>query len=83
MKAYGGVDVYIHIFLISVVAGGEWPASLSGHFTPGNHWTGDWVDSRVGLDDLDNINFLTLPGPVAPVAGHYTDWATPAPGEND
>jgi hypothetical protein len=27
MKAYGGVDVYIHVYLISVLAGGEWSAS--------------------------------------------------------
>jgi hypothetical protein len=24
MKAYGGVDVWIHIFLTSALAGGEW-----------------------------------------------------------
>jgi hypothetical protein len=30
MKAYGGVDVYIHIFLTSALAGGELPASRSG-----------------------------------------------------
>jgi hypothetical protein len=27
MKAYGGVDVYIHTFLTSALAGGEWSAS--------------------------------------------------------
>jgi hypothetical protein len=35
MKAYGGVDVYIHIFLTSALAGGEWTASRTGLFTPG------------------------------------------------
>jgi hypothetical protein len=25
MKAYGGVDVSIHVFLISGLVGGEWP----------------------------------------------------------
>jgi hypothetical protein len=35
MKAYGGVDVYIHIFLTSAVVGGEWSASRPGRFTPG------------------------------------------------
>jgi hypothetical protein len=30
MKAYVGVDVQIHIFLISVQAGGEWSASRPG-----------------------------------------------------
>jgi hypothetical protein len=35
MKAYGGVDVQIHIFLTSALVGGEWSASRSGRFTPG------------------------------------------------
>jgi hypothetical protein len=34
MKAYGGVDVYIHIFLTSTLVGGEWSASHPGRFTP-------------------------------------------------
>jgi hypothetical protein len=34
MKAYGGMDVYIHIFLTSELAGGEWSASCPGRFTP-------------------------------------------------
>jgi hypothetical protein len=34
MKAYGGVDVYIHIFLTSALAGGEWSTSRPGRFTP-------------------------------------------------
>jgi hypothetical protein len=38
MKVYGGVDVYIHIFLTSVLAGGDWSASRPGRFTPGTHW---------------------------------------------
>jgi hypothetical protein len=45
MMAYGGVDIYIHIFLTSALAGGEWSASRPGPFTPGNkapgtHWIG-------------------------------------------
>jgi hypothetical protein len=28
MKAYGGVDVYIHIFVTSALVGGEWLADL-------------------------------------------------------
>jgi hypothetical protein len=35
MKAYGGVDGEIHIFLTSALAGVEWSASRPGHFTPG------------------------------------------------
>jgi hypothetical protein len=34
MKAYGGVDVLIHVFLTSVLAGGEWSASRPYRFTP-------------------------------------------------
>jgi hypothetical protein len=67
MEAYGGVDVYIHIFLTLALAGGEWSASRSGCFTPGErtpgtHWIGGWVDPRAGLEDLEKIKFLTLPG---------------------
>jgi hypothetical protein len=34
MKAYGGVNVQIHIFLTSALAGGELPASRPGRFIP-------------------------------------------------
>jgi hypothetical protein len=62
MRAYGGVDVYIHVFLTSALAGGEWPASRPGRFIPNIHWIGGWVDPRAGLDDLEKWQFLTLPG---------------------
>jgi hypothetical protein len=70
MKAYGGVDVYIHIFLTSALVGSEWSASRPGHFTPGKraastHWIKDWVGVRAGLDRLDDVEkrkFLILPG---------------------
>jgi hypothetical protein len=58
MKAYGGVDVQIHIFLTLALAGGEWSASRPCHFTngeraPGTHGIGGWVDPRAGLDDME------------------------------
>jgi hypothetical protein len=58
MKAYGGVDVYIHILLISELPGGECSASRPNRFTPGErapgiHWIGGWVDPRAGLDDIE------------------------------
>jgi hypothetical protein len=58
MKAYGGVDVQIHIFLTSALAGGEWSASRHGRFTPGErapgiHWIGGWVNLIAGLDDME------------------------------
>jgi hypothetical protein len=67
MKAYGRVEVWIHIFLNSVSAGGEWSASRPGRFTPGEgahgtHWIGGWVDPRAGLDEEENRKFLALPG---------------------
>jgi hypothetical protein len=67
MKAYGGVDVQIHIFLTSAFAVGGWSASRPGRFTPGEnslstHWIGGWVDPRAGLDNVKKRKFLTLPG---------------------
>jgi hypothetical protein len=66
MKVYGGVVVQMHIFLTSALAGGEWSASRPGRFTPGErapstHWTGSWVDPRVGLHDVEKRTFLTIP----------------------
>jgi hypothetical protein len=67
MKAYGGVDVYIHVFLTSALDGGEWSASRLGRFIPGErapgiHWIGDWVGSITSLDDVKRRKFLPLPG---------------------
>jgi hypothetical protein len=66
MKAYGGLDVEIRIFLTSALVGGEWSASRPGRFipgerTPGTHWIGGWVDTRAGLDDVKKRKFFTLP----------------------
>jgi hypothetical protein len=65
MKAYGGVDVYTHVFLTSVLAGDEWPTSRPGQFTlgekaPDTHWIGGSVGPRA--DDVENTKFLTLLG---------------------
>jgi hypothetical protein len=62
MKAYGGVDVYIHIFLTSAIIGREWSASRFDRFIPVTHRLGGWVDSRAGLDDVEKRKFLTLLG---------------------
>jgi hypothetical protein len=78
-----------HIFLTSVLAGGDWSASRSGRFTseeraPGSHWIGGWVDPRAGLDDLENENSYPhrdlnpSPSVVQPVASRYSDYAIPA-----
>jgi hypothetical protein len=67
MKAYGGVDIYIHVLLTSALVGGEWSASRPGRFPPGGrasgtHWIGGWVGPSTGLDDVEMRKFLTLPG---------------------
>jgi hypothetical protein len=67
MKPYGGVDVYIHIFLTSALATVEWSASRLGRFTPGErapgtHWIGGWVDPGGGLDDVEKRKLLSPPG---------------------
>jgi hypothetical protein len=45
VKTYGGVDIYIHVFLTSLLIKGEFPDSRPGRFTPreGSHWIGGWV----------------------------------------
>jgi hypothetical protein len=63
MKAYGGVDVYIHIFLTSALGRGEWSASRPGRFTPGErapgtHWIRGWVDPRASLDNLEKRKLI-------------------------
>jgi hypothetical protein len=62
MKAYGGVNVKIHIFLTSALVGCEWSASRPSRFTPDTHWIGGWVNPRAGLNDVEKRKFLTLPG---------------------
>jgi hypothetical protein len=92
MKAYEGVDVYIHIFLTSTLVGGEWSALFPSRFIPEEtapctHWIGGWVDPRAGLDDVEKRIFLILPRlelrPLeCPAHSHYTDYAIPAPQVN-
>jgi hypothetical protein len=63
MKAYVGVDVQLHIFLTSALAGGEWSALRLGPFNfvergSGTNWIGGWVDPKADLDDMGKRNFL-------------------------
>jgi hypothetical protein len=48
MKAFGGVDVLIHDFLTSALVGGEWSASRSDRFTPGERAPGTHWKRRLG-----------------------------------
>jgi hypothetical protein len=71
MKAYGGVNVPIHIFLASALAGGEWSASRLGCLTPmedlpGTNWIGGWVDPRAGRDDVEEKKILDPTGTRTP-----------------
>jgi hypothetical protein len=63
MKAYGGVDVYIHNLLTSALVGGEWWASRLCRFTTGGApvplYRLGGPQSRSGLVKR---KFLTLPG---------------------
>jgi hypothetical protein len=66
MKAYWGVDVYIHVFLTSALVGNKWSASCPGNFIPGErapetHWIRSWVGPRTGLDDKEKRKFLPVP----------------------
>jgi hypothetical protein len=71
MNAYGGVDVQIHIFLTSALAGGERSTSRPGRFTPEERAPGTdcirgWVDSRAGLDDAEKRKILDPTGTRTP-----------------
>jgi hypothetical protein len=80
MKAYGVVDVYIHVFLTSATVGGEWSASRPGRFTsveaPGVHWIRGWLGPRTGLDDAEEKEISPIPGlelrPLGRPASRYT-----------
>jgi hypothetical protein len=67
---YGGMDVYIHIFLTLAIVGGEW--SASGGRAPGTHWIGGWMVPRTGLDNKGKRKFLTLPGLELRIFSHPT-----------
>jgi hypothetical protein len=67
MKAYGGVDVLVHVILASALARGEWSISHPCRFTLGEratstHWIRGWVGTKTGLDMVENKTFLTLLG---------------------
>jgi hypothetical protein len=77
MKAYGEVDVYIHIFLTLALAVGEWSAPHPCRFTPGErapgtHFIGEWVSPTASIYGVEERKFLTLPGLELWSLGHPT-----------
>jgi hypothetical protein len=49
-KVYGGADVQFHVFLASVLVGGEkFSFTTRPFYPPGAHCTGDWAISRADL----------------------------------
>jgi hypothetical protein len=57
----------MHIVLTSALVGGEWLASRSCRFipgerAPGTHYIRGWMDPRTGMDNVEKRKFLTLPG---------------------
>jgi hypothetical protein len=59
MKAYWGVEVYLHAFLITALDGGELSASRPVSLNPrerapGTHRIGGWVGPRAGLNVVVN-----------------------------
>jgi hypothetical protein len=73
VKTCWGVKVRLHPFFNSALDGGEWSASLPGHFTTrerahDTHWVGAWVGLRTGLDAVEKKNpFTALAGYRTPV----------------
>jgi hypothetical protein len=61
MKAYGGVDVQIHVFLTSELVGGELSASHPGRFTPGENETSLFFSTREGslISNYRSLRTLT------------------------
>jgi hypothetical protein len=76
MKAYGGVDVQIQIFLSLALIGEcqlHAPAALPRGKKPRFA-----LDRMLGLDTVEKRKFLTQPGlELQPVASGYTDYAIP------
>jgi hypothetical protein len=79
MKAYGVVNVQIHVFLTSTLTGGEWSVSRPGRFTPGTHWTGGWVGSRAGLDDVERGKVIYSTGTRNPTPRSFSPYLVAIP----
>jgi hypothetical protein len=79
MKAYWGVEVYLHAFLTSTLVGGEWSASRPGRFTHDTHWIGVRVGPRAGLDAVVKRkipNPCQKSNPRTPIVHHVAQQST-------
>jgi hypothetical protein len=54
IKTYGGVEVYIHVFLTTVLVEGE-------EISLGIHWIGGGVDATGGVAYMKKCKLLNLP----------------------
>jgi len=80
MKKYRGVEVYLRLFFISALGGGEWLVWCGPEGrAPATHWTGGWMVPRAGLNVVTvGRNILVAPaGNSTPVVhsvrSHRTD----------
>jgi hypothetical protein len=55
MKAYGGVNVLVHVSLTSALV---WGRCTPGERAPLTHWIGGWVGPSTSLDDMEKWKFL-------------------------
>jgi hypothetical protein len=92
MKAYVGVDVYIHVFLTLAPVWGERSASRSSRFTSRKralvtHWMEDWVGFIAGLDYVEKWKYFILQGlelrPFGRPGCSYTDCAPTTESKRD
>jgi hypothetical protein len=66
MKIWGSGGI-APLFLTLALDEGEWSASRSGRFNPGErargaHWIGDWVGPRASLNAVHKRKILPLSG---------------------
>jgi hypothetical protein len=59
----------IHLSLTSALVVGDWSASTPCRFiskerASSTSWVGGWVGPGAGLDDMEKLKFLALPGPL-------------------
>jgi hypothetical protein len=62
------LSLYIGPSFLDLGTSGKWVVSFTfrplypEEGTPDTHYIGDWVYNRAGLDNMEYLKFLTLPG---------------------